>query len=143
MKIFDTYLNRCQVTGQHVGLCADSQTVTPTFPVFSSGSKPFRQLAANRCLRGFISVSGIATIPERVRALRTQTTWMTAQSLISTDPDFTDQVDVASKSDSHRHTFCRTSAPSLTPSPKLFYLYYYFVFYTMNLNQRRLFKPYL
>lgn len=43
-------------------------TLTPTHPAFVSegGSKPFRQLAANRCLRGFINMSGIDTIFESV-----------------------------------------------------------------------------
>lgn len=42
------------------------QTLAPTSPEYKTGSKPFRQLAANRCLRGFINMSGIDTIFECV-----------------------------------------------------------------------------
>lgn len=47
---------------------ADLQTLTPTCPVQNAGSKPFRQLATNRCLRGFINMSGVDTIFESVSA---------------------------------------------------------------------------
>lgn len=105
----------CHVHGRWGAVCtfsADLQTSAPTCAVQNAVSKPFRQLATNRCLRGFINMSGIDTTFES--AYKPQTTWKTAQSLISTA-----QISLFSmpgghhvQSDSHLHTLC-AFAPNL------------------------------
>lgn len=51
---------------QCVAISADLQTLTPTGPACKTNNNPFRQLAANRCLRGFINMSVKDTISECV-----------------------------------------------------------------------------
>lgn len=61
-----------------------------------AGSKLFGQLGADRCLRGFINMSGIGgpTIFKCLYVYKPQRTWKAARSLISTYPYFAHQVDI-------------------------------------------------
>lgn len=66
------------------------QAQTPTCPSYNADGKSPGQFVTNRCLRGFINMSGIDTIFESVRvcARKHQTTWKTAHNLISTHAYF-------------------------------------------------------